>query len=175
MSTPDVRATVRAALNTVQGTKHHLGLVTLDVLTDHVTEAVEQIVDAYRAENLAEGAALVEDKACDADFTEDPQYIAGLRTAAELLTRAAGEKATAAATAATPDFFQVGHTYTEPDGSTDWKFRCDAITTHPEDGERTALGWRHFRGEWSECAYGEDDWEIHQIADRLIVDGGETR
>jgi hypothetical protein len=73
------------------------------------------------------------------------------------------------------DFFQPGHTYIERDGATDWKFRCDAITTHPEDGERTALGWRHFRGEWSEYAYGEDDWEIHRIADSLGVTGaGET-
>jgi hypothetical protein len=72
-------------------------------------------------------------------------------------------------TEATPDFFQVGHTYTDPDGSTDWRFLCDAITTHPQDGERTALGWRHFRGQWSECAYGEDDWEIHQIADAIAT------
>jgi len=65
------------------------------------------------------------------------------------------------------DFFQPGRTYTEPGDTTDWRFRCDAITTHPEDGGRTALGWRHFRGEWSECAYGEDDFEIHQIADAI--------
>lgn len=61
------------------------------------------------------------------------------------------------------EFFQVGHTYTEPDGTTDWKFRVDYITTHPEDGERTAIGWRHFRGEWDVYAYGEDDFEIHRL------------
>ncbi|MFG2269084.1 hypothetical protein ACGFNY_04840 [Streptomyces chartreusis] len=68
-----------------------------------------------------------------------------------------------------PDFFEAGRTYTEPDGSTDWAFRVDTITTHPEDGERTALGWRRFRGEWTECAYGEDDFEIHLIADAIAV------
>lgn len=59
------------------------------------------------------------------------------------------------------DFYEPGHTYTEPDGSTDWRFRCDTVTTHPEHGGRTALGWRHFQGEWTECAYGEDDWKVH--------------
>ena len=68
---------------------------------------------------------------------------------------------------ATPDFFQPGHTYAEPGDTTDWRFRCDSITTHPGHGERTALGWRHFRGEWEPCAYGEDDFEIHQVADDL--------
>jgi hypothetical protein len=72
-----------------------------------------------------------------------------------------------------PGFFRPGVTYTEPDGSTDWAFRCDAITTHPEDGERTALGWRRFRGEWAECAYGEDDFEIHLIADAISVSQGD--
>ncbi|WP_328846159.1 hypothetical protein [Streptomyces sp. NBC_00258] len=82
------------------------------------------------------------------------------------------EKATASAATATPDFFEVGRTYTEPGDTTDWRFRCDAITTHPGTGERTALGWKHFHGEWTECAYPESDWEIHQIADALGQEGG---
>lgn len=69
------------------------------------------------------------------------------------------------------DFFEPGRTYTEPDGSTDWQFRCDTVTTHPATGQRTALGWRHFRGEWETCAYDEDEWEIHQIADAFSVEG----
>lgn len=81
------------------------------------------------------------------------------------------EKATAPAATATPDFFEVGRTYTEPGDTTDWRFRCDSITTHPEDGERTALGWRHFHGVWEPCAYGEDDFEIHQIADAIGQEG----
>lgn len=79
------------------------------------------------------------------------------------------KKATAAAPTATPEFFQVGRTYSEPGDTTDWRFRCDAITTHPETGERTALGWKHFRGQWSECSYPESEWEIHQIADALAA------
>ncbi|MDX3759285.1 hypothetical protein [Streptomyces sp. AK02-04a] len=81
------------------------------------------------------------------------------------------KKATGAQSAtATPEFFQPGHTYSDPSADNDWKFRVDTITTHPADGERTALGWRHFRGEWTEQAYGEDDFEIHLLAG--MTDGG---
>lgn len=71
-----------------------------------------------------------------------------------------------------PDFFQPGRTYadTEPD-KYDWRFRCDTVTTHPDDGQRTALGWRHFRGEWTPCAYGEDDWDINRHVG-ITTDGG---
>lgn len=68
-----------------------------------------------------------------------------------------------------PDFFQPGHTYADTDPSNDWQFRCDAIVRHPEDGERTALGWRHFKGEWETCEYGEGDWEIQQIGGHTDV------
>jgi hypothetical protein len=93
----------------------------------------------------------------------------------ELLNADVKEEASAQAPTATPDFFQPGRTYTEPGDTTDWRFRCDAITTHPETGERTALGWRHFHGQWSEYAYGEDDFEIHQIADHIHTTTGDSK
>lgn len=70
-----------------------------------------------------------------------------------------------------PDFFEPGHTYADPSSDYDWKFRVDAVTTHPETGKRTALGWRSFRGEWGPYAYNEDDFEIHLIAG--MTDGGD--
>jgi hypothetical protein len=73
------------------------------------------------------------------------------------------------------DFFEPGRTYAEPGDTTDWRFRCDSVTTHPEDGERTALGWRHFRGEWEPYAYGEDDFEIHLIVGHTdVTEAGEA-
>lgn len=63
----------------------------------------------------------------------------------------------------TPDFYQAGYVYSYPryaDGY-DWKFRVDVITTHPDNGERAALGWRHFNGEWEPYKYGEGDWYVH--------------
>ncbi|MGW2210156.1 MarR family transcriptional regulator [Streptomyces sp. NPDC001781] len=60
------------------------------------------------------------------------------------------------------DFYQPGTTYSHP--MHDWAFRVDAITTHPENNELTALGWRFFKGEWEPCAYHRDDWEIGQLA-----------
>jgi hypothetical protein len=124
----------------------------------------DDLYAAVRAEVLAEAAEFVDnpdDCDCGGCDTCVPRRLAeGLRDLAE-------EKASAAAPTATPDFFQPGHTYTEPGDTTDWRFRCDSITAHPEDGERTALGWRHFRGEWEPYAYGEDDFEIHQLADHI--------
>lgn len=62
-----------------------------------------------------------------------------------------------------PDFYQPGRTYISREfPQYGWRFRCDAITTHPEDGERTAIGWRYFNNVWEPYAYGEDDWEINR-------------
>lgn len=61
------------------------------------------------------------------------------------------------------DFYQPGYVYSYPryaDGY-DWKFRVDTVTTSPENGERVALGWRFWKGEWEPYAYAEDDWDIH--------------
>jgi hypothetical protein len=66
-----------------------------------------------------------------------------------------------------PDFFQPGYTYTDAEfPEYEWRFRCDTVTTHPEDGERTALGWRFFRGAWDAIAYGEDDWDLAKFDGR---------
>ncbi|MEW1548358.1 hypothetical protein [Streptomyces tsukubensis] len=65
-----------------------------------------------------------------------------------------------AARATQPLFFQPGRIYAHTEfPQASWRFRCDSITTHPEDGERTALGWRIFKDAWEPYAYGEDDWD----------------
>ena len=61
-------------------------------------------------------------------------------------------------TTETPDFFQPGHAYTHRDGS---DFRCVAVTTHPNNGERRALGWT-VRNGWHEGgALDPDDWQMY--------------
>ncbi|MFD8008147.1 hypothetical protein [Streptomyces mirabilis] len=45
-----------------------------------------------------------------------------------------------------PDFFEPDHAYTHRDGST---FRCVAVTTHPDGGERVALGWHTDTADWT--------------------------
>ncbi|MFE2712284.1 hypothetical protein ACFXKI_09905 [Streptomyces mirabilis] len=45
-----------------------------------------------------------------------------------------------------PDFFQPDHSYTHRDGST---FRCVAVTTHPDGGERVAIGWHTDTADWT--------------------------
>lgn len=44
-----------------------------------------------------------------------------------------------------PDFFEPDHSYTHRDGS---DFHCVAITTHPQTGQRLAMGWQSEHGEW---------------------------
>jgi hypothetical protein len=65
-------------------------------------DAAKALLDAHRAEGRREGARLLEDAACDADWTRTPDYCAGLRAGAELLLANTGEKATADAATATP-------------------------------------------------------------------------
>ncbi|MFF8406937.1 hypothetical protein ACF06P_35580 [Streptomyces sp. NPDC015684] len=56
----------------------------------------------------------------------------------------------------TPDFFQPGRTY----AYAAWRFRCDAVNTHPGTGVRTALGWfRTSRGTWEPFSSGEPEWQ----------------
>lgn len=125
---------------------------------------LDEALDAYRAEVLAE-----------ADLLPKADVVAWLVKKAREGTPIEQLASKADRGAIRPDnlrmlpatFFEPGRTYSEPDGSTDWQFRCETVTTHPATGQRTAIGWRHFRGEWEICAHDEGDWEIHQIADTL--------
>lgn len=117
------------------------------------SEKASERIDAFRAEVLAEGARLIEDAACDADWTRTPDYCAGLRAGAELLLANTGEEATAAAATATPGFFQVGHAYTHRHG---YDFLCVAVTTHPATRERLAIGWHSEHG--VPIAVGINQW-----------------
>ena len=155
----------------------HALLPILDSPADAETRETEMDhrLDAYRTEVLNEAAGILRARA--AQYPTRRIFAAGLRHGALALAKAAmGRGKSSREADATPDFFQPGRTYTEPGDVTDWRFRCDSITTHPDDGERTALGWRYFRGEWEPYAYGEDDFEIHQIADVIgsAEDGGRS-
>jgi hypothetical protein len=75
------------------------GAIRIFLGTGHYRDAM----DAHRAEVRTEDARLLEDAACDADWTRTPDYCAGLRAGAELLLANTGEEATAAAATATPD------------------------------------------------------------------------
>lgn len=138
------------------------------------SDRVDRLLDGHREEVLAEVTAWLIKKS-----REYPRRNQLGRTQSDTAAALASKVARGAVRPDNlrmlpPDFFQPGHTYTEPDGSTDWRFRCDSVTDHPDDGERTALGWRHFRGEWEPYAYGEDDWEIHQHVGYTDVTGEVT-
>jgi hypothetical protein len=128
-------------------------------------ENAGRMLDAHRSEVLAEVTTWLIKKAREFHASRRKQEREQGDTCAVLASKIARGAVRANNTLMLPNagFFEVDHTYAEPGDTTDWRFRCDAITTHPGTGERIALGWRHFRGEWTECAYGEDDWEIHRL------------
>lgn len=113
------------------------GAVRIFLGTGHYRDAM----DAHHAEAFTEGARLLEDAACDADWTRTPDYCAGLRAGAELLLANTGEEATAAAATATPEFFVAGRTYLNP--KTGNRFVCRHLDTDPKNGRREAWGWVH--------------------------------
>jgi hypothetical protein len=60
----------------------------------------------------------------------------------ELLNADAGEKASVTAPTATPDFFQVGHTYGREHHGHCIEFFVEHVATPPSGGQRIAFGWR---------------------------------
>lgn len=107
-----------------------------------------------RDQAFTEGARLLEDAACDADWGKTPDFCAGLRAGAELLL-AAVEKATAEAATATPEFFQKDRTYQRRR----WQFQCLAVAPNPFNGETRAVGFLHRPGEPATAtALDPDDW-----------------
>ncbi|UPZ27729.1 hypothetical protein MUK60_07755 [Streptomyces sp. LRE541] len=143
MNAADTRSIVHAALRTVQGSVHHLDPVTLEVLTDRVTESVAALLDRQRAEVLAE-----------ADLLPKAQVVAWLAkkaredTSVWLLASKADRGAIRPDNLRMlpPDFFEPGHSYTHRNGT---DFHCVAVTAHPQSGERLAMGWH------------VDSWGLH--------------
>lgn len=121
-------------------------------ITRHCSdETAQQMVDAHRAEVLAEAAAFVDnDDTCGCGGCDSciPRWLAdGLRAMA-------GETANAAA--ATPDFFQPGRTYRRRR----WHFECLAVAPNPFNGETRAVGFLHRPGEPATVTeLDRDAWE----------------
>jgi hypothetical protein len=99
--------------------------------------AMTDEADQYTAE--------LENEGVDSSSTMYAQHI-GLRRARDEVRRmAGGEKATAEAATATPDFFQPGRTYTDGNGYRAPElvsyFRVEHVTRHPDRGHLRAIGW----------------------------------
>jgi hypothetical protein len=133
------------------------------IATLHDVAHAEQLVDAYKAEMLAEAADYFEQRRpsrADAvsDFDRGRRATVGW-VVEELRDQAgagAGEKASAQAPTATPDFFQVDHTYTRGR----WTFRCFAVEPITwGNGETRAVGYlTRSDGTGDACGLDPDDW-----------------
>lgn len=106
---------------------------------------------ASRALQLAEAAVLRRAADAISALPQDCECDPGRGDAVERLRRTADgidEQATPDGATAAP-FFRPGRTYTHRNGT---DFQCVAVTTHPQTGERLAMGW-HI-----------DSWALHYPA-----------
>jgi hypothetical protein len=112
-------------------------------------EDADGVIDEYRAEVRREDAVrLLNERGHHASRAI---FCDGIAHAARLLEQWAGE----GAEEATPDFFQVGHTYT----SGRWTFRCLTVAPSPGHGEPRALGFSSRNlGVWIVAGLDPDDW-----------------
>ncbi len=84
------------------------------------------------------------------DVDPRSEYAEWVGDLASAIAGAVGDDETSAA-----DFFEPGRTYRDYA----WLFRCDAVTTHPETGTRTALGWTSVRASgWTTYSHDEAHW-----------------
>lgn len=149
---------------------------------EHLAEAIDvgcsrddhDHVGDHRAEVLDEAARIALslrqfEKVTGARWSAQVSENVGILRVAEALA-AAGKGTGATGGEPTPaDFYQAGQTYQDLDGTT---FRCDVVTTDPEDGEPSALGWGRFKGEWFPDSCGPEDWAMYQEGLKLRTASG---
>lgn len=85
-------------------------LATYAITTRTVTaDGLAPLLDAHHTEAFTEGAALLEDTACDADWNRTADYCQGLRAGAELLLAKTTETATATTAAPELTIYRASH------------------------------------------------------------------
>lgn len=132
------------------------GIATLQDVED-----AEQLVDAVVAEELNAAAD---------EIDRAQNRLVVKKTVVNILRRRAnqGDGQTSPTPAAAPDFFQKDHLYTVP--ATGWRFRCVAVTTHPDSRERVAIGWQYRDHRWEEWSYDEPQWAGLREAGGMVVE-----
>lgn len=138
-------------------------------LDEAATTELDARLDAHHTEALTEGARLIEDAACDADWNKPAGYCTGLRAGAELLLAKSVEKAGAPEATATPEFFQPGRTYAHDA----YRFSCEYLVTHPTSGRRSAWGWFGKNGGWRHHSFSERQFQAREWTD--VTEAGESR
>lgn len=137
------------------------GAVRIFLGTGHYRDAM----DAHRAKVLAEAADFFEQRRlARADTVTD--FDRGRRAAEGCVVEelrelaATGEKATAAAATATPDFFQPGHTYAREHHASTIRFLVRYIDDSPEGiPYRVAFGWKTEDGDVCASPFDSDDMD----------------
>lgn len=120
---------------------------------------LDRRLDAHRVENREEAAAWLASYPLGDDTTDWARGRGdAIAWAVGILRNPDPSKPDAA-----PDFFQPGRTYLYT--RLRWKFRCDAVTTHPDTSKRVAVGYSHF---------GHGGWQTGDLSEGIWADGGWT-
>lgn len=99
----------------------------------------DHLLDAYRNEVLTEVTAWLVKKAREYRATGSKQHALQADTVDTLASKISrGAVRPDNLRMLPPDFFEPGHGYTHRNGT---DFHCVAVTTHPQTGERLAMGW----------------------------------
>jgi hypothetical protein len=128
------------------------------IATLHDVAHAEQLVDAHRAEVLAEATTWLVKKAREYRATRNKLGRTQADTTAVLASKIARGAVRPDNRLMLPDpkFFEVDRTY----AADRWQFHCLAVTSHPRTGEARAIGWYTSKtGLPSVEALDPDDWE----------------
>lgn len=117
-----------------------------DLVDAYRADILGAAIEAARGEYLHDQTGVPEDEAYNRAVSDVVAAIGALLAAHAKYETEAREKSSPFGADATPDFFEPGHSYTHRDGST---FRCVAVTTHPDSGERVAIGWHTDTANWT--------------------------
>lgn len=120
---------------------------------------LDEYLDAHRAERDAEIMRWLGKKAREYRATGSTQHKLQADTielmASKISRGAVRPDNTRLPAGIEPTFFEPGRTYQH----SAWQFRCDAVTTHPESGQRAAFGWFRFSNDaWRDWCADEAQW-----------------
>lgn len=144
--------------------RENLGVDIWEVIPD---EDAEALIDAYRAEVLAE-AELLPKADVVAWLTKKAREDTPVWELASKVERGAVRPNNLRMLP--PDFFQPGRTYTRRDGT---PFQCITVTTTPWNGRRLAIGWHTDAADITSISWrGVDQWR-HEYGGGEAPTGGD--
>lgn len=134
-----------------------------------------------RPDVLREAAKVAVRAARGAGDSEAGQYAAsiaaGIAKELRAMADAGGTDTSPSGEITQPDFFQPDRTYRKALTASTWLYRCEHVTTDPNDGRRVSLGWHRRKedddGWFPKMPLDQREWDSGKWAE--TTDAGEGR